>query len=52
MGLTAVEILVVDERGHVAALMHDAQDDGRAIRRIKPLVEEVMSQIFVQVERA
>lgn len=37
--LTAVEILVVDERGHVAALVHDAQDDCRAIRRIKPLVE-------------
>lgn len=40
MGLTAVEILVVDKRGHVAALVHDAQDDSRAIRRIKPLVED------------
>ena len=40
MGLTAVEILVVDERGHVAALMHDVQDDCRAIRRIEPLVED------------
>ncbi len=43
MGSTAVEILVVDERGHVAALMHDAQDDGRAIRRIEPLVEDHVS---------
>ena len=40
MGLTAVEILVVDECGHVAALMHDAQDDCRAIRRIEPLHDE------------
>lgn len=40
MGLTAVEILVVDERGHVAALVDDAQDDRRAICRIKPLVED------------
>ena len=40
MGLTAVEILVVDERGHVAALVHDAQDDCRAIRRLEPLVED------------
>ncbi len=40
MGLTAVEILVVDERGHVAALVHDAQDDCLAIRRIKPLIED------------
>ena len=43
MGLTAVEILVVDECGHVAALMHDAQDDCRAIRRIEPLVEDHVS---------
>ena len=40
MGLTAVEILVVDERGHVAALVHDAQDDCRPVRRIEPLVED------------
>lgn len=40
MGLSAVEIIVVDERGHVAALVHDAQDDCRSIRRIKPLVED------------
>lgn len=38
MGLTAVGILVVDERGHVAALVHNEQDDCRAIRRIEPLV--------------
>ena len=43
MGLTAVEILVVDERGHVAALMYDAQDDCRAIRRMEPLVEDHMT---------
>lgn len=40
MGLSAVEILVVDERGHVAAQVHDAQDDCRAIRCIEPLVED------------
>ena len=40
MGLTAVEILVVDQGGHVAALVHDAQDDCRAIRRTEPLVED------------
>lgn len=40
MDLTAVEILVVDERGHVAALVHDAQDDCRATRCIKPLIED------------
>lgn len=40
MGLSAVEILVVDERGHVAALVHDAQDDCRAFRHIETLVED------------
>jgi hypothetical protein len=40
VGLIAVEILVVDERGHVAALVHDAKDNCRAIRRIEPLVED------------
>lgn len=40
MGLSAVEIFVVDERGHVAALVHDAQNDCRATRRIKPFVED------------
>ena len=40
VGLAAIEILVVHERGHVAALVHDAQDDCCAVRRIELLVED------------